>query len=63
MIRDGYGTRTEHFEQRTVEAKRQCRPEDFLRRSDKSPDRDESKLSEEIRGTISTIAGGFTGGE
>ncbi|KAJ1384680.1 hypothetical protein SESBI_42303 [Sesbania bispinosa] len=62
IIRDGNGVRTsEPFEQRTIEAKRQCRPEDFLRRADDFPDNDEAKPSDEVGGTISTIAGGFTG--
>ncbi|KAJ1438483.1 hypothetical protein SESBI_03100 [Sesbania bispinosa] len=61
LIRDESGLRTpESFEQRPMEAKRQCRPDDFLRED--SPDQDEAKPSDEIRGTISTIAAGFTGG-
>ncbi|KAJ1382612.1 hypothetical protein SESBI_44085 [Sesbania bispinosa] len=54
MIEKGYG-------QKPSEGKRQCRPKDFIWSSDQSPDRDREK-PEEIRGTISTIAGGFIGG-
>ncbi|KAJ1395702.1 hypothetical protein SESBI_33153 [Sesbania bispinosa] len=63
LIRDGNRQRSsEAYEQRLVEAKRRCRPEDFLRKADDSSDRDEARPSDEIRGTISTIAWGFTSG-